>query len=67
MNATPQQKLREVDVNMNEYYRPRTFWQSRANLDHLPHVFGEYPEDLPCFALAVRTSWPRSESAGSGT
>lgn len=54
MNAAPQQKLREVDVNMNEYYRARTFWQSRANLDHLPHVFGEYEGDLEEFAKQLR-------------
>lgn len=60
MNDRPQQALRRTDVEMSEFYRARTFWQSRSNLDHLPHVFGEYPEDLPCFALAVRVSWPHT-------
>lgn len=57
MNDAPDQKLREHDNEMGEYYRARTFWQSRANLRELPHVYGELPHDLAGLALTIRRTW----------
>lgn len=56
MNDAPGQRLREHDNEMGEYYRARTFWQSRANLRELPHTLDE-DDSLRRLAQTIRRTY----------